>query len=82
MIGTGQAIDHQEAGRVSSVIRQALVDVWPLEVVKQQTTIIYGGSVDQVNIGDFVGRDYLSGCLVGGASLEADKFLLLLKAIS
>jgi triosephosphate isomerase len=40
--------------------------------------VLYGGSVDPSNIGDFTKIDNLSGFLIGGASLSADSFLSLL----
>lgn len=80
VIGTGQAIDSQEASRMASVIRQTLIDLWPLDVVKKQTVIIYGGSVDAQNIKQFMDVELIQGALVGGASLEAEKFVDLLEA--
>ncbi len=79
VIGTGQAIDGQEASKMASVIRQTLIDMFPLEVVKAQTTIIYGGSVDAQNIKPFMDVELIQGALVGGASLKAEKFVDLLE---
>ncbi|MDP2673237.1 MAG: triose-phosphate isomerase, partial [Nanoarchaeota archaeon] len=40
--------------------------------------IIYGGSVDDKNCADFLTNGGVSGVLVGGASLNADKFLTII----
>ena len=41
--------------------------------------IIYGGSVDNKNCLDFLQNGGVDGALVGGASLNADKFLEIIK---
>lgn len=45
---------------------------------KYKGKILYGGSVDEKNVRDFIYIEHCSGLLVGGASLEADNFSLLL----
>lgn len=49
------------------------------ERVAKDTTILYGGSVDSRNIGEFLGEDKAQGALVGGASLDAAEFVALVK---
>ena len=66
---------------MSRVVRQALIDLFPLQTVRQQTAIIYGGSVDAENIQSFLAGELMSGALVGGASLDSQKFIALIKAI-
>jgi triosephosphate isomerase len=39
-----------------------------------QPPILYGGSVDDQNVGDFLAVDGVRGFLVGGASLNVKKF--------
>ena len=79
VIGTGQAIDPPQAGHVHQVIRQTLIDLFPLELVKNSFRIIYGGSVDRSNVSDFTNLENTSGVLVGNASLEAAEFIDLIK---
>lgn len=81
VIGSGQAVDSHEAVETSLVIRQTLLDFFPAHVIDKQVKIIYGGSVDAYNINSFVGQGLLSGVLVGGASLEAKRFINLLKQL-
>ncbi len=80
VIGTGQAIEPSEAERMSKVIRQALIDVLPLDQVKNQCRIIYGGSVNEENIKEFLDFKLIDGVLVGNASLKLDEFNSLIKA--
>ncbi len=46
-----------------------------------ETRVLYGGSVDSENAGEFLGRDEIDGALVGGASLEADEFVGIIESI-
>ena len=41
--------------------------------------IQYGGSVKPGNIKDFMAEDNIDGALVGGASLEAEDFALIVR---
>jgi triosephosphate isomerase len=79
-IGSGQAMQAAELKHTAMIIRQSLIDVLEdkdLPLVK----IIYGGSVSSENISSFTDLDIISGALVGGASLEAEKFIDLIKQI-
>ncbi len=79
-IGSGQAMQAAELKHTAMIIRQSLIDVLEdkdLPLVK----IIYGGSVSPENISSFTDLDIISGALVGGASLEAEKFIDLIKQI-
>lgn len=78
-IGTGQPINPQDAEEVLAVIRQTLVDHYPLTIVNNNIRLIYGGSVEPANSPDFLAVEYLSGFLVGGASLRADQFSEIVK---
>jgi hypothetical protein len=69
-----------EAERMSKVIRQALIDVLPLEQVRDQCRIIYGGSVNADNIKEFLDFKLIDGVLVGNASLNEEEFYSLIKA--
>lgn len=75
VIGTGQAINPHDAGAAHQVIRQTLIDLFPLELIKNNCRIIYGGSVDSSNVSSFSRLNDTSGVLVGGASLKVDEFI-------
>jgi triosephosphate isomerase (TIM) len=81
VIGSGQAVAPEEAEHTNRVIRQVLLDHLPLEIVKNQVHLIYGGSVNLENIKGFLDEPNIDGYLIGGASLEADEFWSLIKAM-
>ena len=65
-IGTGLAATPEQAQAVHALIR-ALTSV--------QTRILYGGSVTPENIKTLMAQPDINGGLVGGASLDVQKFL-------
>jgi len=80
VIGSGQAVEPEEAEHTHQVIRQVLVDKFELDTVKEKIRIIYGGSVDPTNIQEFLAMSNIKGALVGGASLDSSTFNELVKA--
>lgn len=80
-IGSGTAIEPEEAQYAHKIIKMTLEDMFGEEVVKNNFKIIYGGSVSSKNAKDFVGLENLDGLLVGGASLKADEFLAVAETI-
>ncbi|MFA6918780.1 MAG: triose-phosphate isomerase [Patescibacteria group bacterium] len=80
-IGTGQAITPADAEKAFKLIYQNLIDLWPLTIVNNNVRIIYGGSVDENNSQEFAQIDMINGFLVGGASLNSDKFSQIIKNI-
>jgi len=81
VIGSGQAINPEQAATAHQVIRQTLFDLFPASLVKSNFAVIYGGSVDGANVASFTGLDNTAGVLVGGASLKIDKFTAIIKNI-
>ncbi|MBU4482225.1 triose-phosphate isomerase [Candidatus Parcubacteria bacterium] len=81
VIGTGQAVDIKEAEHSAQVTNQVLKDFFSQEIIKDNISIIYGGSVDADNINSFLEIDLISGALVGNASLLADNFLKIINKI-
>jgi len=73
VIGSGQAIEPAEAEHAFRIINQAVIDLWPLTVRRNNVRIIYGGSVDGSNAVDFARLDHFNGFLVGEASLKAEE---------
>ena len=70
----GQFIEPQEAEFSHQVIRQSLFDIFSSTLVKNNFSIIYGGSVDGNNVNDFIHLENTAGALVGGASLKEESF--------
>ncbi len=79
VIGSGQAVAPEEAEHAHRVIRQVLIDNFSLTAVTDQIKIIYGGSVKPNIVRGFLSQPSIDGILVGGASLEAESFVELVK---
>ncbi len=77
-IGTGRAATGQEANRVISVIRETLAR--KAAGAAAQTRVLYGGSVTPDNAAEFSRQPEIDGALVGGASLDVQKFVTIVRA--
>ena len=69
-IGTGRNATPDDAAQVHQLIRFEL----GRRGVQPRVPILYGGSVNPGNVLALLAREELDGVLVGGASLEADKW--------
>lgn len=78
-IGTGKTATKEEANEVCAHIRSLLAENYGTDV-SERVIIQYGGSVNPENIKDLLAESDIDGALVGGASLEVDSFLELVKA--
>lgn len=81
VIGSGQAVEPEEAEHTNQVIKQTLIDLFDLKTVQENFRIIYGGSVDSRTVKDFIDQPNVDGVLVGGASLNAGEFLKIITQI-
>lgn len=80
-IGSGKACTPGDCADVRTEI-MALFALWYPEHVRSGNILfIYGGSVTQVNVRDFVSPDISNGVLVGGASLKTREFLAIVRSI-
>ncbi|OLC31098.1 MAG: triose-phosphate isomerase [Armatimonadetes bacterium 13_1_40CM_64_14] len=75
-IGTGRAATGPEANRVIGLIRTVLAA--HDSAASKHTRILYGGSVTADNVAEFSQQPEIDGALVGGASLDARKFLAII----
>lgn len=73
-IGTGVNATPEQAQEMHAFIRELLAELYG-EALARERTILYGGSVKPGNIGDLSAQPDVDGALVGGASLEAQLFL-------
>lgn len=73
-IGTGEVATGQDAQEVCSAIRADLAEHRSASVAKS-VRILYGGSVKATNVAGIMSQPDVDGCLVGGASLDADEFI-------
>ncbi|HLS88985.1 MAG TPA: triose-phosphate isomerase [Sphingobacteriaceae bacterium] len=79
-IGTGQAARPEDAAAAAGFIRSRVAQGLGAPVAGA-VRILYGGSVNAENAGQFLGRDDIDGALVGGASLKADSFAAIVAAV-
>ena len=63
---------------MAKFIREELKTLFNEEVAKE-IKILYGGSVNDKNVKEYLSNEFVDGALVGGASLDAIKFIELLK---
>ena len=73
-IGTGRTATPEIAEDTCKAIRDVLKDLYG-EEASQKIRIQYGGSVNPQNIDDLLAQEDIDGALIGGASLDPDKFL-------
>lgn len=77
-IGTGKTATPQDAQEVCSAIRETLRDMFGSSIA-DSIRILYGGSAKPENIAGFLSCADVDGALVGGASLSADDFALMIE---
>jgi len=78
-IGTGRPASGAEANRVCGLIRRLLAERFGAAAASQ-VRILYGGSVTTDNASEFAHQNEIDGALVGGASLDPQKFLTIIQA--
>ncbi len=78
-IGTGVNATPEQAGEVHSLLRNAVAESHG-RAVAESLRILYGGSVTPENGAALLAVPGVDGALVGGASLDANKFIPLLDA--
>jgi triosephosphate isomerase len=79
-IGTGRTATSDQAQEMHAHIRAQLAGKYG-EAVAENISILYGGSVKASNAKEIFGKPDVDGGLVGGASLIADEFLAIIKAL-
>ncbi len=77
-IGTGKTATPEQAQEVHSFIRRLLEEKYDKNTA-QAVRIQYGGSVKPDNIASLITMEDIDGALVGGASLDAEKFSQIVK---
>ncbi|WP_337185366.1 triose-phosphate isomerase [Phenylobacterium sp.] len=78
-IGTGLTPTTAEIEEVHRAIRATLVDLFG--EAGRPVPILYGGSVKPSNAAEILHADEVGGALVGGASLKAEDFLGIVRAL-
>ncbi|MBK7871376.1 MAG: triose-phosphate isomerase [Saprospiraceae bacterium] len=78
-IGTGKTASPEQAQEMHLYIRNLLAKQYGEELA-QATTILYGGSVNAGNAKDLFQQADVDGGLVGGASLKAEDFVMIVNS--
>lgn len=76
-IGTGLVCPSDVAQDTHSYIRRKIGEMYSPEVA-DSVRIQYGGSVSPESVDELMSMPDIDGCLVGGASLVAEKFVRIL----
>lgn len=79
-IGTGETATPEQAQEMHAFIRELVADRY-LSDVAEEVSILYGGSVKPSNAKEIFSNTDVDGGLIGGASLNAEDFSAIIKAI-
>jgi triosephosphate isomerase len=77
-IGTGVTATPNKAQEAHRYVRDLLAGLWGSDTA-EKVRIQYGGSVKPDNAAELMAQPDIDGALVGGASLEADSFVKIVK---
>ena len=80
-IGTGVTATADQADEGNGFVRAAIAEAFGAEVA-ETVTIQYGGSMNAKNADELVSKVNVDGGLIGGASLKAEDFSVIVKAAS
>lgn len=80
-IGTGKTASDEQAEEVCAFIRETLAKIYD-KATADAVTIQYGGSMNPGNAAGLLAKENIDGGLIGGASLKAEDFAVLLDAAS
>lgn len=79
-IGTGKTATSQQAQEMHAYIREVITQKYGADI-SESISILYGGSVKASNAKEIFSEKDVDGGLVGGASLIADEFRAIIKAL-
>ncbi len=79
-IGTGRTASSEQAQEMHAHIRQVMAEKYGSEIAGS-ISILYGGSVKANNASEIFGQRDVDGGLVGGASLVADDFAIIMQSL-
>ena len=78
-IGTGRTATSDQAQEVCAQIRKVIGELYG-EAVAKATTVQYGGSMNAKNAEELLSKPDVDGGLIGGASLKAPDFAVIVNA--
>lgn len=79
-IGTGETASPEQAQEMHAFIRKTITEAYDPGIANA-VSILYGGSVKPNNAKEIFSKPDVDGGLIGGASLVADDFAAIIKAI-
>ena len=79
-IGTGLTASIEKVSEIHSYIRGLLAEFYD-ENKSSLIPILYGGSVNSDNAEELINVNSVNGFLIGGASLDAEKFVDIIKIV-
>lgn len=79
-IGTGETASPEQAQEMHAFIRGLVAERYTSRI-SEEVSILYGGSVKPGNAKEIFSKPDVDGGLIGGASLVADDFAAIIKAI-
>jgi len=77
-IGSGKSADPEHAYKTMRLIRRVVGEMIGAGAARK-VRVLYGGSVNSANVQSYVELPLCDGCLVGGASLDAEEFAHIVK---
>ncbi|WP_030619215.1 triose-phosphate isomerase [Streptomyces sclerotialus] len=77
-IGTGEVATPEDAQEVCGAIRRRLAELYSQELA-DKVRIQYGGSVKSGNVAAIMAQPDVDGALIGGAALDADEFVKIVR---
>ena len=80
-IGTGKTATSDQAQEVCKGIRDLIAEIYDTDTA-EAVRIQYGGSMNEKNCAELLAKEDIDGGLIGGASLVAEKFGVLLAEAS
>jgi triosephosphate isomerase (TIM) len=78
-IGTGVTSSSDQAEEIHKFIRKIIAQKYG-EELSNSTSILYGGSCNPTNAKELFSKDNIDGGLIGGASLNAESFIEIIKS--
>lgn len=80
-IGTGVTATDDQADEGNGFVRAAIAEAYGADVA-ETVTVQYGGSMNAKNAEGLLSKEHVDGGLIGGASLKAEDFSIIVKAAS
>jgi triosephosphate isomerase len=79
-IGTGETATPEQAQEMHAFVRKTISNEYD-DTIADNVSILYGGSVKPGNAAEIFSKPDVDGGLIGGAALNADDFIAIIKAI-